>query len=151
MKRAIAAGVAIAALVGTFALGWATHSGGGTPAASANPSAQLAAAITGSNGPAPNAAAAKQRYESFVSDVAAKAGISSATLDSAIRSVIVSRIETAATAGHIKPAVAAKIEQAIKDGDFSQLIAQRVQALRARGVARPGLHILARLHRWLLH
>jgi hypothetical protein len=140
MKKTISIVAAIAAIAGVFAFGYTAGYGGSSANAATTQSTALTTAITGS--PASSAADAKQRYESFVSDVAAKAGISSSTLDQAIRSVAVSRVEAAAKAGRIKPAVAQKIEQAINNGTLGQL------AQQAR--SRSGFHLFGRLRR-LVH
>jgi hypothetical protein len=141
MKKSISIVVAIAAIAGVFALGWSAGSGGSSANAATTQSTALTTALAGST--TGNGANAKQRYESFVVDVAAKAGISSNTLDQAIRSVAVSKVQAAEKAGKIKAATATKVETAIKNGTLDQLIQQRVQARRARGGFRP----FARLRR----
>jgi hypothetical protein len=137
MKKAISIVAAIAAIAGVFAFGYTAGSGGSSANAGTTQSAALATAITGST--APTATDLKQRYETFVSDVAAKAGISSSTLDQAIRSVAVSRVQAAEKAGRIKPAVAQKVEQAINNGTLGQLIQQRLQVARSGAASHPRL------------
>lgn len=138
MKKAISIVVAIAAIAGVFALGWTARSGGSSADAATSQTTALTAALGAGSTATPGDA--KQRYESFVADVAAKAGVSTSTLDQAIRSVAISRVQAAEVAGKIKPAVASKVEQAIKNGTLAQLIQQ------ARA-AHPGRHPLARFRR----
>jgi hypothetical protein len=137
MKKTISIVAAIAAIAGVFAFGYTAGSGRSSANAATTQSTLLATAITGTT--APTTADMNKRYETFVSDVAAKAGISSSTLDQAIRSVAVSRVQAAAKAGRIKPAVAQKVEQAINNGTLGQLIQQRLQAARTRAATHPRL------------
>jgi hypothetical protein len=147
MKRAVSVIVAVVALAAAFAVGWAVDSGGTSANAAVSEPATLVSAVTGTS--APTAADAAQRYENFVGAVAAKVGVSSGALDSAIRSVAISRVQAAAKAGTIKSATATKIEQAIANHDVAALMAQRREALATRTPAHSGARRVSRLRRWL--
>lgn len=157
MKRTLGITLVLTLLTAAFGVGWALH---GTPTrAAAAASTTLTGADplvlaadtpsssnTGTTTPG-TSNNARQRYQSFVAAVAAKAGISANTLDTAIRDVAAQRVADAANAGVISQTRATQIENAIKNGTLSQLIQryhQQIAAARADG-HHPLLHWLRRI------
>lgn len=139
MKRSIGITLALVLLVAGFGIGWAVR-GAPTQALAASQQALTARDAAASANPTNGA----QRYRAFIAAVAAKAGISASTLDTAIRDVAAERVAQAAESGRISTTKAVKIEHAIRSGTLASLLRHRhhrIAEARAHG-RHPLLHWL---------
>lgn len=79
---------------------------------------------------------ARDRMEQFVADVAAELGITADELDTAVRTVVIDRIEQAEADGKLTAEQADTLTAAVEDGTVGELVREK---LADRDVRSPGL------------